>query len=297
MDIKELLKEATKDTLSDENLEKIVEAVDNKAQELVDAHENKAELQVESALVKQDAEYAEKLKTFLEKVDEDHTKKLKTLIECMDRKHTAGLRMVLEKCKTRYINESKEFKENLVNKVDKFFDIVTENQIPQKELEEAVENTRARKLVEEIGRIIGMDKVNQNELVREGIMDAKSQINTLKEQVETLEKERKNILVEKTNIERERLLEEKTQGLPKVKKDYIKSVLGKRPIEFINENFDYTLELFDKDDEKKTEVIKEEAINESKTYKESVDRPKKVVEERTQPVEHADQYMEGLEGW
>ena len=44
MDIVELLKEATKDTLSEENLEKIVEAVDARAQELVNEQKEKVDL-------------------------------------------------------------------------------------------------------------------------------------------------------------------------------------------------------------------------------------------------------------
>lgn len=296
MDIQELLKEATKDTLSDENLEKIVEAVDQKAQELVNEQKEKNDLQVEAALAKQDAEYAEKLRTLLEKIDEDHTKKLRFLLESMDRKHTAALQKLLGRYKTKYIEESKEFRNSLVKKIDKYFDIVVEKSIPQKELQEAVENTRSRKLVEEIARMIGIDKVKQTKLVREGIMDAKNQISTLNERVKELESERKEILEEKTDIERAKLLEEKSEGLPKIKKEYLKRVLGSKPIDFINENFDYTLQLFDKEEDSESELIKEEAMKESRVIKENVDRPKKeeVVEE-SQEVE--DPYVEALKGW
>lgn len=295
MDIQELLKEATKDTLSEENLEKIVEAVDKKAQELVNEQKEKNDLHVEAALAKQDSEYAEKLRSLLEKIDEDHSNKLRTLLESMDKKHTAALRQLLGRYKSKYIAESKEFRDSLVKKMDKYFDIVVEKSIPQKELQEAVENTHARKLVEEFAQMIGIDKVKQTKLVREGIEDAKSQITTLKEKVSELENERKSILNEKTEIQREKLLEEKSKGLPRIKKEYLKRVLGSKSINFINENFDYTLELFEKEEDSESDLIKEQAMKQSKVIKENVDRPKKqVIEEDNEPI---DPYVEALQGW
>ncbi len=58
-DITNLLKEATKDLLSEESLKAIAEAVEKKAEE-------KVQLAVEAALVKQDEEYASKLEKVLE---------------------------------------------------------------------------------------------------------------------------------------------------------------------------------------------------------------------------------------
>ena len=56
-DINTLLKEATKDLLSEETLKVISEAIQAKAEE-------KVQLAVEAALVKQDEEYATKLSKY-----------------------------------------------------------------------------------------------------------------------------------------------------------------------------------------------------------------------------------------
>ena len=77
MDIKDLLKESTQDALSEENLQKLQEAVEDKAKEIA---KGEYDLKLEAALAKQDAEYAEKLETFLEDIDEDHTSKMESLV-------------------------------------------------------------------------------------------------------------------------------------------------------------------------------------------------------------------------
>lgn len=293
MDIKDLLKEATKDTLSEDNLKKIQEAIESKADELA---KSKYSLKLEAALAKQDAEYAEKLETFLEEIDTDHTNKMKKLVEGIDQKHFGMLQSVISKYKKEYLTECQKFKDQMVSKVDKFFDIVVEEQIPKKELMEAVENTRSKVVLEQIAKLIGVDKIQQNKLVKEGLIDAKTQIDTLNEKVEELEKERKKLINEKIAAKRSELLTEKTKGLPRVKKQYIEKVLGNKSIEFIKENFDYTLALFDEEEDSNREILKEEAKQKTKTISENVDRVVKEVvkEQKEQPKRPTDMYMEEL---
>jgi len=291
--IKELLKEMTQDALSEENLDKLVEAIESKAQE---KGQEGFDLKLESALAKQDAEYAAKLEQLLEAIDADHSQKLETIVEGLENKHCGMLTKVVKKYKNDYLTECQSFKDDLVNKVDKYFDIVVEEQIPQKELNEAVENTRSRKLIEEIGKMIGLDKLQQNDLVREGIEEAKDQIKVLNEQVTALKTDKSSLIEEKVEAKREALIEEKCAGLPKVKKDYARNLLGSKSLEFINENFDLTIKMFDKEDVVSSERIVEKAKKKSKVISEEIDRTEKVVEESTK-IEHADQYMDDLKGW
>jgi hypothetical protein len=293
MDIKDLLKEATKDTLSEDNLKKIQEAIESKADELA---KKKYSLKLEAALAKQDSEYAEKLETFLEEIDTDHTDKMRKIVEGIDQKHFGMLQNVISKYKKEYLTECQKFKDQMVSKVDKFFDIVVEEQIPKKELQEAVENTRSKMVLEQIAKIIGVDKIQQNKLVKEGLVDAKKQIDMLKEQVEKIEKDRKKLLTERVAAKRSELLSEKTKGLPRVKKQYIEKVLGNKSIEFIKENFDYTLALFDEEEDSSREVLKEQATKKTKTISEKVDRvEKEVVQEKVKKkLTGTEQYLSGF---
>ena len=64
---------------------------------------------------------------------------------------------------------------------------------------------------------------------------------------------------ELTNIKSEALLEKMSQNLPEVKKNYVKKVLGNKDEQFITENFDYTVELFDKEAQRREEELATEA--------------------------------------
>lgn len=293
MDIIELLKESTKNTLSEENLQKIEEAIKAQAKEIA---KGEYELKLEAALAKQDTEYADKLETFLEEIDNDHTQKLQTLIEGIDTQHYSMLQDVIRKYKTEYLAECKNFKDSLVNKIDKFFDIVIEDQIPKKELMEAVENTRSKMLVEQIAQMIGLEKVQQNKLVKEGISEAKAKLELLKEENEKLKSERKKLISEKVEVKRREILAEKTQGLPKVKKQYIEKVLGNKSLDFIKENFDYTLELYDEEEVSNLRSLKEEAKQKTKVISENVDRREQevVVEQKKSQPKPTDMYMAAL---
>lgn len=289
-EILKLLEESAKEVLTEDSLKKIQEAVEKRAEEIA---KEKFELKIESKLAKQDAVYAEKLENFIGEVDEDHTNKMKQLVEALDNKRAGQLQQVVEKYKNGYAKECKLFKENLVKKIDKYFDLVVDEQIPAKQINEAVENTRAKKLLEQIGKMIGMDKIQQNKIVKEGIMDAKNEIDTLTEKVNQLEAEKQKLINERLDVKRDRLLTEKTKGLPKVKKDYIMKVLGKKSLDFINENFDYTLELYDSDEEESTAKLKEDATGKTKVISEGVDVTKQEPKQE-EPFNHADQYMEEL---
>lgn len=289
--IKELLKEMTKDALSEESLDKLCEAIEAKAQAKGEAGFS---LKLEAALAKQDAQYANKLEQLIEAIDTDHSNKLEKIVEGLENKHCGMLSNIVKKYKTEYLNECKSFKNDLVTKVDKYFDIVVESQIPQVELQEAVENTRSRKMLAEIGRMIGIDKLQQNDLVREGLKEAKDHISTLSEQVNTLKKEKTSLISEKGNVKRDNLLEEKCVGLPKVKKDYARNLLGNKSSQFITENFDLTIKMFDQEEATSSKRIVKEAKKTSKVISEDIDRAEKVIVESASAPEHADQYMDVL---
>lgn len=291
MNIKELLKEATKDTLSDENLQKLEEAINNKVKE---KSETEYGLKLEAALAKQDTDYASKLETLLEQIDEDHTNKMKKLVEAIDRNHAGKLKQIIEKYKTQYSEEISTFKENLVKKIDKYFDMVVEQELPKKELRQACENTKYKRLVEQIANTIGISKIQENTTFKKGILDAKNTIDTLTEQVNELKKQNQKLVTESLYSKRDKLLTEKTQGLPKIKKDYIFKVLGNKSLEHINENFDYVLELYDNDDVVKTSKIKDEATKRTKVISENIDRVEQSNNEVINEQSEVDFYMDEL---
>ena len=75
--ISEVLKEATKDILTEDVLNEIQAAFEATVNEKVALH-------VEKALNEQDEDYAKKLENLLEALDADHTNKLKRVVSALD---------------------------------------------------------------------------------------------------------------------------------------------------------------------------------------------------------------------
>jgi hypothetical protein len=272
-EISQLLKEATKDLLTPETLAQIQEAFDAAVNERVT-------INVESALVKQDAEYTEKLKHLLEAIDKDHTQKLERVVEAIDVNNTAKLQLVVNKYRNALNESAKEFKSTLVEKVSRFMDLYLEEKVPQDAVNEAVKNKKAALILNNLRESLAIDSALMNASLREAIMDGKNQIT---ESSQTIQKLAKEVSVLKENLQKEQarfILEQKTANLSDKKKDYAKRVLADKSPEFIIENIDYTISLFDKKEEELVETLKEQAFNERTVTTDSIVE-ESVIEEQT----------------
>ena len=118
----EMLKEVTKDILSEDSLGQIQEAFNAAVQERVELH-------VEKALVEQDDTYASKLETLLEAIDTDHCGKLERLVEAIDTNHAQKLQLIVKKYKGALNEEAGELKESLVDNISNYLDLYVEKAI------------------------------------------------------------------------------------------------------------------------------------------------------------------------
>jgi len=288
-DINSLLKEATKDIISEDTLKAISEAIEKKAEE-------KVSLAVEAALVKQDDEYASKLEAVLEAIDADHTEKLDKIVARIDETHSAKFKHALNTLDETHSeklvklvklyenalnNEAKKFKETLVEQLSNYIDLYIDKSIPAQQIQEATQNARSRKIVEEVKRLVGLSDEFVNEGVKEALLDGKQQIDEANAQIKKLEEQVKLITEKAENAEKQLFLEKKLENFPKAKKDYMVRVLGEKKIEDIKENFNYVAEMYDKKEEDEVQVLKEsvqpvtkgvdrtapkEVLSESKSY-------------------------------
>ena len=118
-DIKQTLKEGTKDLLSEEVLNEI-EAVFN------EAVQERANLQVEAALVQQDEDHAQKVQHLLEAVDTDHTNKLQRICEAIDLSHSQKLMQIVEYYQNAITSDAGSLKNTLVENVSNYLDLYLE---------------------------------------------------------------------------------------------------------------------------------------------------------------------------
>lgn len=293
--LKNLFPDAAKDVLTDETLTAISEAIEAKVK---DVAEEKIKLTVESALVQQDAEYAEKLEKFVEALDIDHAKKVERLVQKLDENYTEKLLHVKGLYENKFEKDAELFKEETVKKLSKYVKVYLEKSIPRTDLKEAVANTKAKKVLKTIREMVMVDEESVSKEVRDALIDAKNQINESKKLIDGLKKEKTQLLTENKKINSKMLLEQKTAKLPKEKRDYIYKVLGDKDARFINENFSYTLELFEKNDDDFRTLLKEDA--EKGSVSKSLNPPKRsethglINESPTNEDAEMDLYLEEL---
>lgn len=267
-DIKTILKEATKDLLSEEVLKEIEDAFNASVQEKVQLH-------VTKALTEQDEDYSKKLEHLLEAVDADHTKKLEKVVEAIDANHAEKLKAIVQKYAGALSDEAKSFKDETINNISTYLEAYLDEVIPAEEVKDAVKNKRALEVLDQLRSILGVDAALAKENVREAIVDGKRQIDEASKKLEAANKELETLRAQLASRDAELTLEKKTVGLNPRKKDYISKVMKGKNAQFITENIDYALSLFDKTEKERLQTIKEEAVVESASAQ--VDRP--VVEE------------------
>jgi hypothetical protein len=260
MDISKILKNLDQSVLNEETASAIAVAFEKAVNEKVEA---KTSLQLESALLKQDEDHAEKLQNLIEALDLDHTNKLKQVVEAINENHTAKLEEVIDLYKTSLNEKAEKFSNKLINQISNYLDLYLEKHIPTQQLEEAVENTHAKSQLEKIKNMLNLDPEQLNENVKEVLKKGNNQINELQEKLNESYNENAKLstLVEQSNSAL--ILERKTKGMGSSKKEYLTKILCDKSPKYIEENFNYVVDMFEKDENEERSVLAEQAKNKS----------------------------------
>lgn len=275
MNINNILPEQVKDLLTEESLQTIQTAVEEKAKTLVEA-----------ALVEQDDLYSEKLGQLIKAIDKDHTAKLKRVVEAVDRSNAGKLVKLVKKYETEINSDAKNFKSTLVESISNYIEEYIDEAIPTEAIEEATKNRTATEVLKNLRNVLAVDSALMSESVKEALIDGKSQLSEASTRLSTLEKEN-TLLKEAFNKTKAALiLEQKTSNLNGKKKEYLVRVLSDKSPKFIEENFDYTLRLFEKKEQERIGVIKEQAFD-NRTVK--ADVPREVIQEKKQSNPYLDE--------
>ncbi len=261
MDIKQILSEATNGALNEEVLSEIENVFEQKLNDKVEIH-------VENALNEQDELYTEKLNELVVKIDEDHSNKLKSVVKAIDADRSNKLKLVIEKYESSLNSEAEDFQTQLIESISDYLDVYLEEKIPVESVQEAVKNTKAKKILEGLRSHLAVDSALEKESIKEAVMDGHNQINEASKKLESVAEENAVLKEELDTAKAGLVLEQKTTGLDKRTKQYVNKVMKGKDAEFIAENFDYTLKLFKKKESSRLETLKEEALS----TREDVDR-------------------------
>lgn len=284
--ITNVLKEAAGDVLTDETLNQI-EHVFNEA---VDA---KVSIHVEKALTEQDESHAGKLTNLLEAIDADHTRKLEKVVESIDKNHSQKLVQLVKRYENTLNEEAEQFKQSLVESISTYLEEYIDEKIPIENIQEAVKNKKAVAVLENLRSTLGIDFALSKETIKHAINEGKEQIDQSQSKIKTLIENNSKLSEQVQQLNTHILLTEKTQELPAEKRNYLFKVLGGKDVQFINENFDYTLKLFDRTEQDRLTEYKKQAVSSRPV---EVDRP---IVEKTQPGRsqaNADENLNPLAG-
>jgi hypothetical protein len=251
-DIKDTLKQNVEGLLSEDALNEIESAFNA-------AVEERSALQVESALVKQDEEHADKVNSLLTAIDDDHTKKLDRIVQAVNENHTQKLKQVISKYQGTLNEEAGDFKSTIVGSISNYLDLYMDKTFPAEVVQEAVNNKRAQGVLGEVRKLLSIDMALAKDSIRDAVVDGRNQINEATEQLTQVKAENETLKVQLDGAQATEVLDRLSADLPDYKKKYVQKVLNDKSAQFISENFDYTLALFDKESTKKNEVLKEEA--------------------------------------
>ena len=250
MNVKKLLPDETTKILTEESLNAIESAFNDKVKITVDV-----------ALTEQDDLYAAKLEQLITAIDKDHTSKLNRVIEAVDRNNARKLKAVIKKYDSSLTTEAKTFKTNLIDSISSYLEEFVEESIPTEAINEATKNRTAREVLKNLRKVLAVDSALMSESVQDAVVDGKQQIDTLTKQVADLRKENTVVKEGYRKVKASLLLETKSANLSEKKREYINRVLGDKSPAFIEENFDYTLRLFEKKEKEHIDIIKEEAFS------------------------------------
>lgn len=283
-----------KNTLFSKEIQNTLKLSDETVQTIEESLKSKIDLAVEAALAEQDEVYAEKLQNLMETVDKDRTLKMKKIMEAFDRDKTAKLVKVVKKYEREQQGDLHKFKKQLVESVSGFIDEFIDESIPKADLSQAVKNKTAYSVLENLRKVLAIDTAVMKENVATAIVEGKQELDKLRKENATLKKNLGVLTESKQQAEVKLFLESKTSKFPESKKNFLKKALGDKSLKFIEENFDYTVRLFDKQEKKQSELIKEEALK-TRKHKPDFVKEEKIITEKINNKEDVNPYLQALD--
>jgi hypothetical protein len=285
------------DVLNEEAKSSIQEAFESAVKTRV---EERLQLEINKSLTDLDDKHAKQLNSLLEAVDKDHSQKFMQALTKQDKDHAAKLQQVVEHYEKALKTDAKALREDLEEDLSNFLDLYIEKLVPAQDIKKAVENTQATRIVESIKQIVAIDDKFITNNIKEALQDGKEKIDNLHAKLNETLKENIDLKRSMQKFKAKSLLEKKTEDLPAAKKQFVNKFLGNKSPEYIEENYNFVVEMFERDeDDAPRRVLNESSTNPKhrqrrRMVNESIDTPKNIVEEKAASHSPVNGYLEAL---
>jgi hypothetical protein len=255
MKVLNIIKEATRDLLNEDTFKTIEEGLKAEVEQIV---AEKSEAAVKVALDTQDTEHAQALSSLMEKVDADRASKLQLALETMETSHIEKLLALKESYESILSKQAVDLRDELRVQISKYLDIQLEKVVPTTQLKEAAKETFARSILGEARKLFSINDIRENEVVMEAVQDGVAKIKDLELQLDKSNKQLKTISEKAAASKAELILSEKVNSLPETKAIYLKNFFKGKGAEYINENFEYVVGLYNKEESERRQKVSEE---------------------------------------
>jgi len=174
-----------------------------------------------------------------------------------------------------------------------YLDLYLDKVVPAEQLQEAVANTTAKHQLDQIKKIVSFNPAALNEDIKKVVLNSKAQIETLQSKLN--ESYQQNIQLNENikNVKSALLLEQKTKGLPSSKKEFVVKILNDKSPEYIEENFNYVVEMFEREDRSISTTLANKAVSTAVTKDAKV--PTQQLNESVQPKKAVQPYLDVLQ--
>jgi len=277
MKFDDMLKELGEDIFTEELRTKITEMYDAAVSESV---KQQVGLVVDSELEKIDEEHAKQLEGLLESIDQKHLEQMESLVESIDQNYTNKLVTLAEAYENELKDGANTLRESLARNISNYLDVYLDKAFPADTVKEAVENTKAARMVAKIMDVVGIDPEYMSESVKDAIAESKTSVDVLSKQLEDATKKNSLLVEEITKLKTSLVLEQKIQGFNQTKRDYIKRRLQNKSLEEIEENYKFVLEMYERDELDKRDAAR--ARTETQTISKKIDVPCKTITEKVE---------------
>lgn len=252
----DILETVDEEVLNKDSKKAIVEAFEAAVNEKVDT---RVAIEVEEAAKQLDESHAGKLQTLLEAIDADHTNKLRKVLGKVDSDYADKLEQVIEKYENMIEKEAVDFRDQLTTEMSNYMDMYLKNMVPETQIQEAVENTQAKKIVDAVKELVSIDEDFISDTIRDALKDGKNRIDSLSQELNEAVKTNITINQDLKSTRAALLVEQKTADFDDNKRRYVMRVLNEKSPDEIEENFDYVVEMFERDEASEAQVLTEKA--------------------------------------
>jgi cation transport regulator ChaB len=253
-------------------LEKVLSEKDQ--QDIKAEFDKQVQIAVESALHQYDDEAIKRIEALVEQINESHKVQLMNLMKkrkAIDLKKRTQLQ---ESYNDSLIREANRFKMALASNIERFIEAKVSNIVNYSTIKKAARNNTARIVLEGLRKQLGVDSALMRESISAPIMEGKRELEKCRSYIRRLKEENVRLCESLNNSEANLLVENKVASLNEDAADYMRRMLKGKDIKFINEQFGYILGLYQDNQRKRIDFLREQAMSKVQHSPKRITEPK-----------------------